>query len=548
MSEQTSSSQHESSDRHGNLRAGGAAREAKDAAREAEDAALGKPDTSSSESNLSTSSSASRLSSSSREARTTLGLVVENLSDEPPRGAWAWARTTASVVFLLLALQLLTGVLLSFYYVPSAESAHATVSYIEKVLPAGSWLRALHLYGSQLLALALALHLLQMLLGGAYRRKPVGWIASLLLLALVLANGATGYSLPWDARAFFSTRVAENVTGGLPLAGATLRAWLVGGAEISTLTVSRFFALHVLVVPALLLAVACARLFVFREPVSDFGRATSDEGRTLASAGWTPAQLARNAVVAGVVFVALALYASKFPAPLGPAAESAPPGYLPRPGAQFLWLFQLLKFFPRPVASLVAFVLPALLLAALALLPFARGGRVAPAQAQTRRRLGLAVFAATALLVAGLTTLARLEDARDPRLREQLARQAEKESEFRQAPFKPLRTGAAQTAGASETATPSTSNTADGAQAQAAQPPEAYSRNCAKCHGPHAEGRSIYPSLVGISARPRRTLEDIVAILNDPRGYGLESRMPSFARKLTDEEKRAVAEWVVSLK
>ncbi|MDQ3742940.1 MAG: cytochrome b N-terminal domain-containing protein [Acidobacteriota bacterium] len=539
MSEQTSSSQHESSNRHGSLRAG-------DAAREAEDAAVGKPDISSSESNLSASSSASGLSTSTREPRTTLGLVVGNLSDEPPHGAWAWVRTTAGVVFLLLALQLLTGVLLSFYYVPSAESAHATVSYIEKVLPAGSWLRALHLYGSQLLPLALALHLLQMLLGGAYRRKPVGWIASLLLLALVLANGATGYSLPWDARAFFSTRVAENVTGGLPLAGATLRAWLVGGAEISTLTVSRFFALHVLVVPALLLAVACARLFVFREPVSDFGRATSDEGRTLASAGWTPAQLARNAVVSGVVFVALALYASKFPAPLGPAAESAPPGYLPRPGAQFLWLFQLLKFFPRPVASLVAFLLPALLLAALALLPFARGGRVAPTQAQTRRRLGLAVFAATALLVAGLTTLARLEDARDPRLREQLARQAEKESEFRQAPFKPLRTGAPQTAGVAETATPSTSNTDDGAQA--AQPPEAYSRNCAKCHGPHAEGRSIYPSLVGISARPRRTLEDIVAILNDPRSYGLESRMPSFAKKLTDEEKRAVAEWVVSLK
>ena len=513
MNEQTSSSQHESSNRHGSLRAGGAAREAENAA---------------------------------REPRTTLGLVVENLSDEPPRGAWAWARTTAGVVFLLLALQLLTGALLSFYYVPSAESAHATVSYVEKVLPAGSWLRALHLYGSQLLPLALALHLLRMLLGGAYRRKPVGWIASLLLLALVLANGATGYSLPWDARAFFSTRVAENVTGGLPLAGATLRAWLVGGAEISTLTVSRFFALHVLVVPAVLLAVACARHFVLREPVSDFGRATSDEGRTLASDGWTPAQLARNAVVAGVVFVALALYASKFPAPLGPAAESAPPGYLPRPGAQFLWLFQLLKFFPRPVASLVAFLLPALLLAALALLPFARGGRVAPAQAQTRRRLGLAVFAATALLVAGLTTLARLEDARDPRLREQLARQAEKESEFRQAPFEPLRTGAAQTAGVAETAPPSTSNTADGAQA--AQPPEAYSRNCAKCHGPHAEGRSIYPSLVGISARPRRTLEDIVAILNDPRSYGLESRMPSFAKKLTDEEKRAVAEWVVSLK
>jgi ubiquinol-cytochrome c reductase cytochrome b subunit len=538
MSEQTSSSQHES------LRTDDAARAKPDAS----PPASGSPDT------------------SPRAPLTTLGLVVENLSDSPPSGAWAWMRTTAGVVFLLLALQLLTGVLLSFYYVPSAESAHATVSYVEKVLPAGSWLRALHLYGSQLLPLALALHLLQMLLGGAYRRKPVGWLASLLLLALVLANGATGYSLPWDARAFFSTRVAENVAGGLPLAGASLRAWLVGGAEISTLTVSRFFALHALVVPALLLAVVCARLFVLREP-GDERRTqgndptTSDEGRTLARDGWTRArdgwmraQLARNAVVAGVVFVALALYASKFPAPLGPAAEAAPPGYLPRPGAQFLWLFQLLKFFPRPVASLVAFLLPALLLAALALLPYARKGRLTPAQAQTRRRLGLAIFAATALLVAGLTALAGLEDARDPRVREQLARQSAKEAEFRQTPFKPLRTGAAQTAGATETATSSNTPAANSSDTPAAgsqsAPPEAYTRNCAKCHGQRAEGRSIYPPLVGISERPHRGFEDIVAILNDPRTdpYRLESRMPSFAKKLTDEEKRAIAAWVVSLK
>jgi mono/diheme cytochrome c family protein len=84
--------------------------------------------------------------------------------------------------------------------------------------------------------------------------------------------------------------------------------------------------------------------------------------------------------------------------------------------------------------------------------------------------------------------------------------------------------------------------------APAAEPPEAFTRNCAKCHGQHAEGKSIYPSLVGISLKPHRTVEDIVAILNDPRSYGLESRMPSFAKKLSDEDKRAVAEWVASLK
>src|SRR5437588_3081098 len=201
-----------------------------------------------------------------RARRTTLGLVLENLSDKPPRGLSAWLRTTAGVVALLLALQLVTGLLLAFYYVPASDSAYATVAYVEKVLAAGSWIRALHFYGSQLLPAALVLHLAQMLWRGAHARRPVAWVACVLLLALSLANGATGYSLPWDARAFFSTRVAENVVGGLPLVGASLRAGFVGGSEISTLTLSRFFALHALLVPFLLLAVVCARLLIFREP------------------------------------------------------------------------------------------------------------------------------------------------------------------------------------------------------------------------------------------------------------------------------------------
>ncbi|HEX3557733.1 MAG TPA: cytochrome b N-terminal domain-containing protein [Pyrinomonadaceae bacterium] len=515
------------------------------------------------------SSQPERFDAQAPTCRTMLGLIVENLKDEPSGGLSAWARSMAGVVFLLLALQLVTGVLLCFYYVPSAESAHATVSYVEKVLPAGSWLRALHFYGSQLLPLALALHLLQMLWRGAYARKPAGWVASVLLLALVLANGATGYSLPWDARAFFSTNVAENVVGGLPLVGAAAQAWLVGGAEISTLTLSRFFALHALVVPALLLAVVCARVFIFSEslearderagsskpeaarPTPRQAEARHPTGGDLSTrdSARTLAQLARNAFVCGVVFAALALYASKYPAPLGPAAEAAPPGYLPRPGAQFLWLFQLLKFFPRPVASLVAFLLPAALLTMLALLPFTRSGRVARAATHKRRRLGLFVFAASALLVVGLTTFARLQDARDPRVREQLAKQAEKEAEFRRAPFVPLRTGGAEAAAGTDAGNASSPKPAAPTDAtQVAPPPEAFTRNCAKCHGQHAEGKSIYPALVGLSSRPHRTLEDIVAILNDPRSYGLESRMPSFAKKLTDDEKRAVAEWVVSLK
>ncbi|HKP72615.1 MAG TPA: cytochrome b N-terminal domain-containing protein, partial [Pyrinomonadaceae bacterium] len=148
---------------------------------------------------------------------TTLGGAAHSLADEPAHGLKAWAQTTASVVALLVALQLFTGLLLAFYYVPSAESARTTVAYIEKVIGGGSWLRALHLHTSKLLPLALVLHLAQMYWRGSHRRRRVAWLAACALLALSLAGGATGYSLPWDARAFYSTRVAEGIARGLPL-------------------------------------------------------------------------------------------------------------------------------------------------------------------------------------------------------------------------------------------------------------------------------------------------------------------------------------------
>ena len=189
---------------------------------------------------------------------TMLGIIGQSLFDEPSKGLAAWARTTAGVVAMLLALQIVTGTLLAFYYVPSIESAHTTVAYIEKVVPAGSWMRALHHYGSQWLTLFLVLHLMQMFRRASYQRQPVAWCASVILLALVLANGAIGYSLPWDTRAFYGTRVDEGIVSGLPFIGNAARRWLLGGAEISSLTLARLSALHLLVVPALLVSSSSA--------------------------------------------------------------------------------------------------------------------------------------------------------------------------------------------------------------------------------------------------------------------------------------------------
>ena len=417
-----------------------------------------------------------------------------------------WLQTTGGIVFGLLLIQLLTGVLLAFYYVPSVDHAHTTVSYIEKVVSSGSWLRSLHHYGSQWLALFAFVHVARLFWHEAYVYRKAHWIAAIVLLLLVMAAASTGYSLPWDARAFFSTRVAEGLMGGLPLVGRLARLWLLGGTDISTITLSRFFALHVLVTPFLILAVVAWRLCRVR--------------------CWS--NLNRNVIAGALVFVALAIWCFKFPAPLGPPVETATVDYLPRPGAQFLWLYQTLKHVPGAVGSIVGVLLPGIGLVLLASLPWLRS---------RRRVIGGVLLGAFALWAVTMTVAAKLSDRRDTHASEQLARQAAQESQWRSEPFNPVRrqSSMAQTQGANS-----------------GGPPELYRKFCADCHGPHGEGARrgnvTFPPLLDVPVKPRRTVEDIVSILKDPPAYGLQPPMRSFADKLTEQQMREIAQWVETLK
>ncbi|HWS99912.1 MAG TPA: cytochrome b N-terminal domain-containing protein [Pyrinomonadaceae bacterium] len=478
---------------------------------------------------------------------TTLGDIERTLIDKPSSGFEAWARTTAGVVVMLLALQVVTGLLLGFYYVPSTENAHTTVAYIEKVVPGGAWIRSLHHYGSMWLTLALVLHLAQMFWRGTYRRRPVGWMASVILLGLILAAGTTGYSLPWDARAFFGTRVTEGIAGGLPFVGHSAREWLIGGSEITPITLARFFALHALIIPAIMLIVLAARLFVFRERAL----VSAAEERRLEK--WMHRQVVRNAVAAGAVFVALALYAWKYAAPLGPPADTAAPGYLPRPGAQFLWLFQMLKYVPGRTASVIAVTLPGVILFGLAILPFLYKplNRV---MKHPRRNIGAVLFSLGFLLVAGLTIVAYVDDARNPLVAKQLRRQEAEEKAFREAPFVPLRARTSesliveQRAEGSPSPSPQATGSPNTQGRDSGLPPESYVTWCSSCHGTRGQGVQGSPKLTGVGSKPRRTVEDIVNLLNDPLAYGIEPPMRSYKEKLTEEQKREIAEWVAGLK
>jgi len=431
---------------------------------------------------------------------------AESFSQKHENRSGGWLQTTGGIVAVLLLVQFVTGVLLAFYYVPSVDHAHTTVSFIEKVVSSGSWLRSLHHYGSQWLALFAFLHVARLFWNEAYLYRKTHWIGAIVLLALVMAAAGTGYSLPWDARAFFSTRVAEGLMSGLPLVGRLARLWLLGGSDISTITLSRFFALHVLVTPFLILALVAWRV--------------------LRARCWS--NLNRNAIVGGLVFVALALWCWKFPAPLGPAVETATADYLPRPGAQFLWLYQTLKHVPGAIGSIVGVVLPGIGLAILVALPWLRA---------RRRLIGGVLLGVFALWVTTMTVAAHLSDRRDARTRDQLARQAQDEANWRNQPFTAVRlqssTSATQSGNANEATT-------------------LYVKFCADCHGPHGEGARrgnvTFPPLLGVAAKPRRTVDDIVSLLKDPPSYGLQPPMRSFNEKLSEAQMREIAQWVVQLK
>jgi ubiquinol-cytochrome c reductase cytochrome b subunit len=424
----------------------------------------------------------------------------------PENGRYAWLQTTGSVVALLILVQLVTGVLLAFYYVPSVDHAYTTVAYVEKVVSSGSWIRSLHHYGSQWLSVFLFLHVIRLFLSKAYATNRIQWIASIVLLGLIMAGGGTGYSLPWDARAFFSTRVAEGLIAGLPLAGRIARLWLLGGSDISTLTLSRFFAVHVLVIPALIGLTIAWRLFE-KQIAEFFGT--------------------RNAIAAGLIFLALAVWTFKHPAPLGPPVAEAPAEYLPRPGAQFLWLYQSLKYIPGGLGSLTGVVLPGIALLLLVLLPWLK----------RRRMIGATILGAGVLLISVMTVASYLGDHRDPQTARQLAHQSAQEQVWRQQPFTPVTMSLA-----SASASP---------QSVAGGPPVMYMKFCVNCHGATGEGgrqgRLTFPPLLGVAAKPQRTVEDIVRLLKDPQAYGLQPPMRSFSDKLTDDQMREIAQWIVKL-
>lgn len=468
---------------------------------------------------------------------TELNSIAARLIDTPATGVSAWARTTSGVVALLLFVQIATGILLAFHYVPVITNAYTTVSYIELAVGSGSWLRSMHYHSSVLLPIVLALHLMQMIVRQTYRSNQAAWVFALMVLGLVLAAGATGYALPWDARSINGVNIAASLAGNVPLIGDQARAWLIAGPSISTLTLSRFYALHVWIVPIMILLLSAARLFVFGKQNNDI----SQDDRS----HWLRTQLIRNAVVIALVFAGLAVISNLFPAPFGPqAADSAI--YLPRPGPQFLWLFEMQKYTDGPLAAMLAMGVPAFVIGGLIVLPLFIRGNVG-----LLRTAVSTVFVISFGLVVTLTAVAVYQDRSDEKISQQLAKQDADEALFRTTKFEPVLQRIerpqkqAEPVNDAQPVTTSQTEPSGGLTV-----PDVYTTNCAKCHGASGEGTKKFPEVAGVTTREEDQLspEMVLAIINDPKSEGRGSKMPSYKNKLSEPEKQEIVTWIRSLR
>ena len=303
------------------------------------------------------------------DERLDLGPIRIALLDEPIPGGASWIYIFGSITLFFFVLQMVTGMFLAIYYSPSTEHAHVSIQYIMNEVAFGSFIRGLHHWGASGMMVSIGLHMLQVFLYGAYKKpRELMWIIGVVLFILTLAFGFSGYLLPWDQRAYWATQVGINMVGTLPMIGDVLVRIIRGGQSLGAMTLSRFYALHTLFLPWMVMGLVVVHLFILRR-VGPAGPWDEEQAARVREPFW-PKQVAMDAVAIGVAFVFIATLALSVPAPLSDPADPSDTSFTPVPEWYFLFYYQLLKYLDGPLEIVGTIVLPILFFLGLFALPW----------------------------------------------------------------------------------------------------------------------------------------------------------------------------------
>ena len=190
------------------------------------------------------------------------GLFRGMLYRKVPKGT-GWYHTLGSATLFVFTVQAITGVFLAMYYDPSPSHAYESVKYLTEDVFLGQFVRGLHRWGSTMMVILVFLHMARTFIFGAYKYpRELNWLVGVVLLVLTMVMGFTGYLLPFDQRSFWATVVGVNINGTAPLLGPYISNFLMAGADFGATTLSRFYAIHMLIIPGLLAAIIGIHLYL----------------------------------------------------------------------------------------------------------------------------------------------------------------------------------------------------------------------------------------------------------------------------------------------
>src|SRR5215468_2759484 len=352
------------------------------------------------------------------DERLQLASVVRGAAAHPvPRETASWAYVFGSAALTVFMVQLVTGVLLAFIYVPSASEAWNSLQILNHHVTLGWFIRALHGWGSNFMVAIVLIHMAQVFLFGAYKYpRELTWIAGVLLLLFTLGMAFTGQVLRFDQDAYWGLGIGASICSRVPVLGPWLVSLLLGGPIIAGATLSRFFALHVFVIPGLLIAfVGVHVLLVLKLGINEWpmpGRVVRrstylQEYHQLTHEGngipFVPAAVSKDIFFSGFVLLSIAACAALL-GPFGPGGAPDPTiiQTAPRPDFFFLWLYAVLSLLPPAMETPALLIGPAIAIGLLLVLPFLSGEGE-----KSWQRRPIATIAVLLTIVA-LATLTRL--------------------------------------------------------------------------------------------------------------------------------------------
>ena len=322
------------------------------------------------------------------EKRTQLEAPIKDAVEHPvPRSTASWWYVFGSASLVLLILQIVTGILLALVYAPSAAHAWDSLQVLNHELPLGWFLRAMHGWGSNFMVAVVLIHMAQVFLFGAYKYpRELTWIAGVFMLLCTLGMAFTGQVLRFDQDAYWGLGIGASIAGRIPVIGGEVVHLMLGGPIINGSTLTRFFALHVFVIPGTLLALTALHVWmvlklginewpmpgrvVRRETyMEEYHELTHRDGLA-----FFPLAVWKDLMFSAAILLAVAICAAVF-GPYGPKGVPDPTiiATVPKPDFFFLWLYTVLSFLPADMETPFILIVPAVAIALLIALPLIAG-------------------------------------------------------------------------------------------------------------------------------------------------------------------------------